>query len=49
MRFERISKYPDARLPERATKGSAGYDFFIAEDVEVPPHTNVLIPTGIKA
>ncbi len=49
MRFERVSKYPNAQLPERATKGSAGYDFFIAEDIEVPPHTNVLIPTGIKA
>ena len=33
MRFERISKYPDAQLPVRATKKSAGYDFFVAEDV----------------
>ena len=49
MRFERVSKYPEAKLPERATKGSAGYDFFIVEDTEVPPHTNVLVPTGIKA
>jgi len=49
MRFERISKYPDAQLPQRATKGSAGYDFFVAEDTVVPPGENVLVPTGVKA
>lgn len=49
MRFERISKYPEAQLPVRATKKSAGYDFFVAEDVEVRPHEIKLVPTGIKA
>ena len=43
------------RLPEQATKHSAGYDFFAVEDVFISPfqvRTNerpVLIPTGIKA
>ena len=49
MRFERISKYPEAQLPVRATKKSAGYDFFVAEDVEIRSHEIKLIPTGIKA
>ena len=38
--FEIIEKYnydgSGVRLPERSTKGSAGYDFFVAEDVEIP-------------
>ena len=49
MKFERINKYPDAQLPERATTGSAGYDFFVAEDITVPPGEIVLVPTGVKA
>ena len=49
MRFERISKYPEAQLPERATKGSAGYDFFVVEDIEILPGEIVLVPTGVKA
>lgn len=36
--FEVISKYIDAdiQLPKRATKHSAGYDFYAAEDIVVP-------------
>lgn len=34
--FEVVSKYKDAKLPIRATKISAGYDFFAAEDTVVP-------------
>lgn len=49
MKFERVSKYPDAQLPERATKGSAGYDFFVAEDTIIGPGEIVLVPTGVKA
>lgn len=49
MKFERVSKYPDAQLPERATKGSAGYDFFVAEDTPIGPGSIVLVPTGVKA
>ena len=48
MRFERISSYPNAALPQRATKGAAGYDFECVEDIQVQPHSISLIPTGIK-
>lgn len=39
-KFEVVSKYKDAglRLPERKTAGSAGYDFYVAEDTLIPPH-----------
>ena len=36
------------RLPERATAGSAGYDFFMPEDMVVKPGKTVKIPTGIR-
>ena len=39
MRFEKISKYADDEniiIPVRKTKGSAGYDFYVAEDTIVP-------------
>ena len=38
MRFEKISKYADDNgiiIPVRKTKGSAGYDFYVAEDTIV--------------
>lgn len=37
---EVVAQYPQAKLPEYATKHSAGADFFCAEKVVVPP-TNV--------
>ena len=40
---------PCRRLPERKTKCSAGYDFYNPKKVEIAPHTNKLIMTGIKA
>lgn len=49
MKFERVSKYPNAVLPVRATKDSAGYDFTIAEDTVCRPHKVTYVPTGIKA
>ena len=49
MKFEPITKYPDAVLPVRATKGSAGYDFAAVETITIKPHSIELIPTGIKA
>lgn len=48
MKFERVSKYPNAIIPYRATEHSAGYDFVAAEGVYVRPHSISLIPTGIK-
>ncbi len=41
--------YDNIKLPVRATKGSAGYDFFIPSDVVLEPGKTVLIPTGIRA
>lgn len=32
----------------RATKGSAGYDFFAPESFTLVPHETILIPTGIR-
>ena len=39
----------NARVPLRATEGSAGMDLYacIGEDVMIPPHEIRLIPTGI--
>ena len=48
MKFERVSKYPDAVLPARATTGSAGYDFTVAEDTFCPYNQVTYVPTGIK-
>lgn len=48
MKFERISNYPDAIIPTRATKGSAGYDFTVAADTFCPYNEVTYVPTGIK-
>jgi dUTP pyrophosphatase len=49
--FEKISKYTkvDFPMPERKTKGSAGYDICVPEDVTLPVNKLVMVPTGIKA
>ena len=38
-----------AKIPTRADVGSAGYDLYAATDcdIQIPPHSNVLIGTGI--
>jgi dUTP pyrophosphatase len=40
--------YNHIRLPKRATKGSAGYDFFSPVDIELEPEGMITIPTGIR-
>ncbi len=40
--------YDDIALPSRATKGSAGYDFFAPMDIELTPNQTITIPTGIR-
>ena len=40
--------YASLRLPERATKGSAGYDFFAPARISLAPGETVKIPTGIR-
>lgn len=41
--YNRIAK------PERSTKNSAGYDFKLPFDIDIPADTPVIIPTGIIA
>lgn len=40
---------PDAKLPKRATDGSAGMDLYacIDKETKILPHERALIPTGI--
>lgn len=41
--------YNDIKLPTRATKGSAGYDFFAPFDFTLQPNQTITIATGIRA
>lgn len=41
--------YESLLLPKRATKGSAGYDFFAPFSFSLPPAATIKIPTGIRA
>ncbi len=41
--------YDEIKLPRRATKGSAGYDFFLTADISLKPGETAKIPTGIRA
>lgn len=57
--FEKISSnewykknnenYYNIKIPERATKYSAGYDFYSPISIRLYPHKVYMIPTGIKA
>lgn len=40
--------YEKIKLPKRATKGSAGYDFFSTLDFVLKPMESIKIPTGIR-
>lgn len=40
--------YGDILLPKRATKGSAGYDFFAPFDFTLAPGQEIRIPTGVR-
>lgn len=42
------TNYEEIKLPKRATKGSAGYDFYLPFDLELKPNETILIPTGIR-
>lgn len=47
MRFKRLTD--NAKIPTRATDGSAGYDLYgnNTYTIEILPHTTVMIPTGL--
>lgn len=58
--FEKVSKkefkkyydelyYNQVIMPVRKTELSAGYDFYLIEDVEIKAGEKKVIPTGIKA
>ena len=45
-KFEKITQYqddPDIKLPERKTKASAGYDFYVAEDTVIPSYNDSML------
>lgn len=41
--------YDNLNLPKRATKGSAGYDFYAPYDITLAPGQTAKIPTGMRA
>ncbi len=41
--------YNDIKLPHRATRGSAGYDFYAPFDITLKPGETIKVPTGIRA
>jgi len=45
---ETETMYNNIKLPERATTGSAGYDFFTPVDINISTGETVQIPTGIR-
>lgn len=40
--------YDGIRLPQRATAGSAGYDFFLPDGITFKKGESIVIPTGIR-
>jgi dUTP pyrophosphatase len=42
------TEYNDIVLPKRATKSSAGYDFFAPIDINLAPSQTIKIATGIR-
>jgi len=48
MTGESDALYRALSLPQRATAGSAGYDFFLPDDLTLAPGESVLVPTGIR-
>lgn len=40
--------YDFIKLPTRATKGSAGYDFYMPFDYTLEPNQTLLVPSGIR-
>lgn len=47
--FEKVDVNVDSLLPTRQTKSSAGYDFYVVDDVIIPAHKHILLPTNTKA
>ena len=48
-KFEKVSRIEeDIQLPVRATKNSAGYDFFAPEEIVLPAKQLTRVMTGVK-
>lgn len=45
LKFKRL--YENAKAPTRGSTGAAGYDLYSIETVALPPHTRILIRTGL--
>lgn len=45
---ELVRIYENIKLPKRATKGSAGYDFYAPVNFTLAPGETIKIPTGIR-
>ena len=45
---EILKLYDAVRLPGRATRGSAGYDFYAPDTFVIEPGRTIKIPTGIR-
>lgn len=43
-----VVNYDNIKLPQRATKGSAGYDFFVPFSFTLAAGNTIKIPTGIR-
>ena len=41
--------YENIIMPKRATKGSAGYDFYLPASITLKPNQTLKIPTGIRS
>ena len=49
VKFEKVKRMKeDIKLPERSTLNSAGYDFFVLEDIIFNPNTITRVFTGVK-
>ena len=48
--FKHIKGFEDkVKLPERQTKYSSAYDFYLPEDIEITPMESIMIESGIKS
>lgn len=45
---DRLCNYDEIKIPTRATKSSAGYDFYSTETVSIAPGNSAVINTGIR-
>ena len=45
---EMVNVYQEIQLPKRATRGSAGYDFYTPMTIDLKPGESIKIPTGIR-